>query len=956
MRGLCASYLAVQQRVDNTRHLGIWDLGFGIWDWRVTLSRRPQITTNPQSGPYNRDELALPPGTRLGSYEVIAQIGEGGMGQVYRARDTKLHRDVALKILPDPVASDPDRLARFTREAHTLASLNHSNIAHIHGLEESGGVRALVMELVEGEDLSQRVARGAIPIDEALPIARQIAEALEAAHEQGIIHRDLKPANVMVRADGTVKVLDFGLAKALDPARAVDAAPLADSPTVLSPAVTRTGVILGTAAYMSPEQAKGRVLDKRADVWAFGCVFYEMLTGSRAFDGEHVQDILASVLARGPDWRKLPEATPVVIERLLRRCLEKDPAKRLRDIGDARLEITDAMAAVPEPSHTQSQVREPRRLTAWRAGAAGIVIGVTVASLTFAIARRLPTAAPPHNVQRLSLTFPATASLSKSLPHFALSADDNAVVYVGESARIYVRALNEEEPRALPGTEGAWNPFFSPDGEWIGYVDAGKSGGAFLVRPGQLKKMSVRGSAPVVLADAVALGASWGRDDTIVFSRQTDHGVALFTIAASGGAARQLTTPANDRIRVGWPSRLPDGNTLLFSETDGPTFESGRTVALLLRTGERRTVLEQGYAARYVESGHLVYVLDGSIMAIRFDPDRMQTAGAPVRVVSAVKTQRMNGWVAMSVATTGSLLYDPGLQTSERSLEWVTRERAEAPVVNDRREYSYPRLSPDGRRLAVGVGADIWILDLARGTRVRIPAADRGTSPPPPITAWTADGRRLAISRRNAPEGRIDLVDPDDVEHATPLVRRPYLVQLGSWSKNGTLAFFQLPGGSERDVWVLDPGASEPRPFLASRFNERGATFSPDGRWLAYAADPTGRDEVYVRPYPGPGPQVPVSTDGGVEPTWSRSGHEIFYRQGDRMMAVSFGSGPTASLGRPRILFEQPYEASDLGVANYDVAPDERFVVVRSTNTVRDNMLTVVLNWQEDLKRLVPAK
>jgi Tol biopolymer transport system component len=471
-----------------------------------------------------------------------------------------------------------------------------------------------------------------------------------------------------------------------------------------------------------------------------------------------------------------------------------------------------------------------------------------------------------------------------------------------------------------------------------------------------LKKVSVRGGGSIVLADAVALGAAWGRDDSIVFSRQTDHGIALFTIAASGGAARQLTTPANDRIRVGWPSYMPDGNMLLFSETDQPSFGGGRIAALSLRTGERRVVLERGYAGHYAESGHLVYLLDAGVMAIRFDPNRMQTLGAPVQVISTVLTDRINGWSGMSVATTGALLYDEGLGTSERSLEWVNRDRTEAPVVNDRGEYSYPRLSPDGRRLAVGVGFDIWVLDLVRGTRVRIAGTDRGTSPPPPITAWTADGRRLAISRRSAPEGQLDLVDPDDLEHATPLLRRPYLVQLGSWSRNGTLAFFQLPGGSERDVWLLEPGAHEPRPFLVSRFNERGATFSPDGRWLGYAADPTGRDEVYIRAYPGPGPQIPVSTEGGVEPAWSRDGQEIFYREGDRMMAVPFGPGPTPVLGRPRVIFERPYAASSLGVANYDVGPDGRFVVVRPINTIRDNRLTVVLNWTEDLKRLVPTK
>jgi serine/threonine-protein kinase len=718
---------------------------------------------------------------------------------------------------------------------------------------------------------------------------------------------------------------------------------------------------------MSPEQARGRQLDRRTDVWAFGCVLYEMLTGSRAFGGDDVQDTLASVLARDPDWRRLPPDTPAALHRLLRRCLQKDPTTRLRDMGDATLEIGEAIAGVPDAPHTsQPGSSGAARRKTWAVGIAGLAIGA-VASLVVSLTLRPPAPATSSvGVQRFSMTFPASASITafdRSFvlgSQFALAADGSGIAYVGAQRRLYFRALAEPEPRVLPGTELAATPFFSPDGEWIGFVSA-RVGQGGLARLGQLKKISVRGGTPVVLAEAVALGGSWGSDDTIVFSRQTDQGVGLFTIPASGGTPRQLTMPAPgmDGVRHAWPRHLPGGDALIFSETDQPTFDTGRLVGLSLRTGAQHVVVEQGYAAQYVTSGHLVYVLDGAIMAVRFDSGRARTTGAPVRVVPGVRAAPRMGWPGMSVTEAGLLLFARAGDAGglDRALEWVSPDGRTTPVVSDRGQYSYPRLSPDGRRLAVGDGNDLWIVDLERGTRTaRIAAEERGTDPAPTISAWTADGLHLAFNRRSSPEVRLEWVDPDAIENATVLLTRPHLLVPGSWSPDGILAFFQFPGGTERDLWVLEPGTGEPRPFLVGRSNERGPVFSPDGSWIAYVANPTGRDQVYLRPYPGPGPQVPVSNDGGTEPVWSRDGRDLFYRDGDRLMAVSVEPGPAASLGRPRVVFEQPYAVSDLGVANYDVGPDGRFIMITPpANAVSGDTLTVVQNWHEELKRLVPA-
>ena len=640
------------------------------------------------------------------------------MGEVYRARDAKLNRDVALKILPDAFASDPDRLARFTREAQTLASLNHPNIAHIHGLEESGAVRALVMELVEGEDLAQLIARSAIRLDEALPIAKQIAEALEAAHEQGIIHRDLKPANIKVRPDGTVKVLDFGLAKAMEPGgRAPN---VSQSPTITTPAMTQAGMILGTAAYMSPEQARGKTLDKRTDIWAFGCVLYEMLTGTRAFTGDDVADVLASVMAREPDWTRLPSNLSPALGSYIRRCLEKNPKQRIADAQDMRLALEGAFdtTALPSVPHAAT-----RTASAWVVGA--LVVGAVVAGAVVWVVTRPPPRLPPH-VWRLQITPDGTAALNidrtTGQRDVAITPDGSRIVYVGNrGTQLLVRAMDSLDPLAV-FTGLPRGPFVSPDGQWTAFADSGL-----------LKKVPVSGglAVPIILMDApTALGATWGPDDTIVFAT-TNGATGLQRVPAAGGAPTILTRPDVEQGEAdhAWPEWLPGGKAILFTITARKGGLDAAQVAVLdLATGKRKVLLRGGSHAHYVpgepgakssggpNAGYLIFATTGTLRAVRFDLERLETPGTPVAVVHDVVTTP-NGDINAVVSADGTLVYMPGTasMTPEDRLTWVDRRGVETPIPAPPRAYVHPRLSPDGKRVAVYVAdqdLDLWLTDL----------------------------------------------------------------------------------------------------------------------------------------------------------------------------------------------------------------------------------------------------
>jgi serine/threonine protein kinase/Tol biopolymer transport system component len=928
--------------------------------------------------------MSLAPGTRLGPYEVLAPLGQGGMGEVWRATDAHLGRQVAIKVLPDAFAEDAERLARFEREAKTLAALNHPNIASIYAVEkhrESSTpdglpVFALVMELVDGATLAEviggavdlapsrseaRQAAGVGPrgkprkvglaLNEALPIARQIAEALEAAHEQGIVHRDLKPANVKVKDDGTVKVLDFGLAKALDPAqgsglKAQGAFP--SSPTITSPAMTEMGMILGTAAYMSPEQARGKPVDKRADIWAFGCVLYEMLTGLRAFEGEDVSATLAAVIRAEPEWDALPAGLSPALRTFLKRCLAKDPRLRVRDIGDLRLALDGAFDSTPGPGDASTRARSKTRLALAAAAAlvASVVTGVVVWNL------RGSSASVSRPVARFSIALLADASFGQNVAEpLAITPDGQRIVFnagvkgANVAARqLYVRSLDQLNASAIPGTEGVGSAFVSPDGEWVGFYSGGADG---------LRKIRVTGGPAATIAKYTATffsGATWGTDGTIVFS--IDNGVGgLKRVANGGGTPEGVTTPGKGEGHV-HPHFLPDGKHVLFVRRR--TGEPDLIQVLDLETRTTGDVI-QGSSPRYVSSGHLLFAKDETVWASAFDTLTHTIRGQPLPVLEDVDVAGSASGVArFAVSRDGTLVYAPDQSTAGVRLNWVNRDGSAVPLPHGPDIYWQPRLSPDGRRLAVGIAADIWVIDLDRGGRIRLTFGQ--TSLRFPFT-WTPDSAFITFA---GPQSNRIYRVPATGGSPEVLVEGDHPQWPTGWSADGrTLAFYSLSSTTARDLWTLAAGPKAvPALFLATPFQERSARFSSDGRWLAYVSDESGRDEVYVRPFPGPAGQVAISTDGGTEPVWSRTGRELFYRSGGAMMVVTIQTAPAFHASPPRRLFaDEGFMLELSGVGGnpaYDVHPDGRFLMLTGTPVPAEARL--VLNWTEDLKRLVPVK
>ncbi len=903
-------------------------------------------------------------GQRLSHFEITAKLGEGGMGEVYRATDTKLGREVAIKVLPEAFTADPERLARFEREARALAAVDHPKIAAIYSFEAADlptpdkttpeSVHFLVMQLAEGETLSQRLARGPIPFQEAIDLALQVAEALESAHEKGIIHRDLKPGNVKVDVDNNVKVLDFGLAKALEPVAPPSVSDL--DPTLAVPSqlqtisaeMTREGMVLGTVGYMSPEQARGLPADRRTDIWAFGCVVYEMLTGKQVFGGDTASDRLARILEREPAWEELPAATPTWVRILLRRCLAKDPKRRLHDMADVRIELEDA----PGPEVLAAPVPEPvplwRRLLPWAAAAAGLGLGI------WALARA-PNVSSSAPVARFSLASPPLALWGNpSSSQVAISPDGSLLAYVageGHSGQLYLRRLDSTQAVALAGADNASGPFFSPDGAWVGF----RSDQA-------LYRMPVEGGKRWMICEAESsAGVTWGPDGTIVYGDELNFG--LWRVPWDGGEPQRLTAVDRDGGEYGHvaPQFLPGGKAVLFTVVDDGW--AGREVALVdLETGERTVLFAHGGSlARYLASGHLVYGRDGSLMAIPFDWKRRRVTGRPVAVLDGLMMgfPLASALASFAVSDNGTLSYVSGpLIAADSRLVRVDRAGNATPLGQAARLLFGPRFSPDGGRVAVAaqVGGDpmqVWVRDLSRGTFTRLTLEGENWWP-----VWSPDGRRIAFPSRQLSSEVVNLawMEADGSGPPERLTRADLSEQPTTWTPDGrTLVYHRNDHpDSAWDVLALEPGSGEePRVLLGSRFYEFLADLSPDGRWLAYVSDESGRREVYVRSYPDLGRKWQISTRGGIEPAWSADSRELFYRdeEGRTLTVVTITTEPDFVPGRPEVVFEGSYVPGPWFGRNFDVAPDgQSFLMVEHVLPEDiDAELRVVVNWFTEL-------
>ena len=853
------------------------------------------------------------------------------MGEVYRATDTALPRQVAIKVLPPAVAADPDRLSRFDREARTLASLNHPNIAVIYGVERSDGALAIVMEFVEGPTLADRIEPGPIPVDEALAIARQIADALEAAHEQGIVHRDLKPANIKLTRSGTVKVLDFGLAKSMT-AAPVAPEPQSITPTVTSSGKTEAGIILGTAAYMSPEQAKGLPVDQRCDVWAFACVLYEMLTGRRAFGGTTTTEILATILERDVDWSRLPASTPASVRTLLRRALAKDPRRRLHHIADARLELEDAHAT-PERVTTTSH-RVPWMWIAIASVAlTAIVAGAWRMSSASSSVVTMPTA-------RLSFV-PEPAISARPLSALAMSPNGQHIAYVaGQDDLIYVRDIDRFETRGLPGTQGADMLVFSPDGQWIAFQTDDK-----------VKKVGLSGGPPITIAEsAEGHGIGWESNESILFG--PGRATGIWRVPAAGGQPQQVTKVQPGENSEQHPEGLPGGQAILYRVNSGAGLQ---IYAQSLTTGERH-LIDRGSNPHYLRSGHIAYVQDGRLIVAPFDVVRLEKTGPQTVVLTDVR-QTENETAQLALSQAGSLAYVPAGGIGRRdTLVWVDSSGAETPTTIAGDAFRMPRLSPDLQhvivRLATGNLGDLWMYDLGSNRRNRL--TFNGASQFP---LWERGGGRMILSARQA-DGtfQIFMKTLDGTSPDTPFLTPRGTNYPLSWSPDGRfVATVSVDPETNSDIWVLTLGPSPTwKLFLQTKFREGAPTFSHDGRLIAYVSDQAGRSEIYVRPFPG-GSEVPVSTDGGTEPLFARSASTLFYRHGEEMLAVEI-AGPPITVGMPRVVFKRRYDRGDGVWPDYDVTPDgKRLLMIRPTPQEAPSRVNVVLNWLDDLTR-TPAK
>lgn len=897
--------------------------------------------------------MELRTGTLLLHYKLVEKLGEGGMGVVWRAVDTTLDREVAVKILPDIFAADADRAARFEREAKVLASLNHPNITTIHSVHKVDSVRFLVMELSHGEDLAIHLSNGRLALDEAIHIARQIAEALESAHDSGIVHRDLKPANITVTQDGKVELLDFGLAKALDASASANASDLSKSPTMVS-GHTQAGMILGTAAYMSPEQARGKSVDRRADIWAFGCVVYEMLAGKKAFDGETVTDVLAAVVTRAPDFTALPADTPRRLRTLVERCLEKDPRKRLRDIGEARIVIDDVIANpraadVEDARATATRTPAYRRYLPWLVAAAGLA----VATVTWVLPER--DAARPETTH-LSFATPPTDVIDAGFENamLAITRDGRTVAYCGRRvgvSRLYVRHLGESEPVELAGTEGARCPFFSPDGEWIAFMSGNK-----------LKKVAVTGGPTFELCDVSAdRSGVWLDDGSIVVA--THATVPLSRVSSTGGGELQVVAPldsANGERTHRWPDALPGGEWVIFTvglASSPGDYENARIDAVSLKSGERRTLFEGAATARYLEPGYLVVSRNGILMAAPIDVSNPRLISDPVPVLDGVAREPTSGAVHFALARNGTVVFVPELRGEEETeLVWIDHAGNMETLAAPPQAYIASRVSPDGRLVLATIGrsfnaGDVWQFDIARETTTRLTFDGKSLQ-----MYWTPDQRHFVYQTE---DNRFNIIvrSLDGGSEEKVIYTAPYPLVVSGLTPDGQWVLFSPWGTTGSDIFMIPvDGGQEPTLVVSEEFDQGDGRVSPDGRWIVYESRQSAVIEVFVRPFPSGSGKWQLSSGGGYKPLWSPKGDEVYWIKGDEMFAISVeAQGQGLALGRPRKLFDIP--PGRRGVTDFlahDLSPDgSRFLMTRVAHPeLSRRRIDVILNWSDRIGEL----
>jgi len=882
-------------------------------------------------------------GTRLGPYEITAALGAGGMGEVYRARDTRLERTVAIKILPAHLSSDPVRKLRFEREAKTISGLNHPHICVLYDIGQQDGVDFLVMECVEGETLAKRLEKGPLPLEQVLKYGAQIADALEAAHRSGIVHRDLKPSNIMLTPTGA-KLLDFGLAR--------PTAPLTGAATLTTASpnspVTEQGTIVGTFQYMSPEQLEGKDLDGRSDIFSLGAVLYEMVTGKRAFDGKSHLSVASAILAKEPAViSALQPSTPPALDHAIRRCLAKDREERWQSTRDLELELK----WIAEDSRLNTSTAGAQQHVGARKANALLWSCVTLLAVTAGVAGWLMKPVPPRSISHAVITLPPGQRLAGlDEPALALSDDGTQLAYVAlqeNTQQIYLRSMDNPKARAIPGTEGGISPFFSPDGKWLGFFSDQK-----------VKRVSIRDGVVVMLGDATSPhGGSWSTQRMIAFGSLPVG--PLQQTPDDAPAPQPLTHLEKGEVSHRSPQFLPGGKSLLYvAGTSSFNWSSESQIVAQEGTSGRRNLVSGAVSPRYASSGHLLYAQEGNILAAPFNARRLAITGPAAPLVEGVLQSRVTGAAQYAVSTTGSLVFvSGGMQTDHRKLVWVDRLGKEQAVAAPVRAYLFPRIAPDGKHVAMGIteeGTHIWSYDLARETLTRITFQGNQNL----NAVWSPDGKKLAFRSHLEASDGIYLKRSDGSGELQKLISSDRAKIPMSWSRDGqTIAFMEINSTTGFDLWILPLNEGKPRLFLQTPFNESAPRFSPDGRWLTYVSNESGRYEIYVLAYPGPGGKLQISTNGGTEPVWNPNGRELFYRSGNKMMVVDVASQTSFSAGKPRILFEGRFLPTPATSPNYDVSPDgQRFLMVKAVEPEEQSatQINIVFNWFEELKRRVP--